>query len=71
MKNSNLVNLSSTNDEDVLCSKIGSIGHIVLNRPYALNSLTDKMIATMLSVLNVWANDDDVCVVVVDLFVEP
>ena len=66
MKNSNLVNLSSTNDEDVLCSKIGSIGHIVLNRPYALNSLTDKMIATMLSVLNVWANDDDVCVVVVE-----
>ena len=44
---------------------VGSVGHIVLDRPEALNSLTTEMCAAIEKALTVWSDDAAVDVVVV------
>ena len=55
----------TTQNQEVLFEKRGSIGLITLNRPKALNSLTHGMCLHIHTVLKDWATDKDVCAVVV------
>ncbi len=52
--------------DEVLFEHRGAIGHILLNRPKALNSLTLDMALAMTAQLLDWAKDDDVKAVVVE-----
>jgi enoyl-CoA hydratase len=47
-------------DDDVVLERRGRLGHIILNRPSALNALTHAMIVTITAALVGWADDDDV-----------
>ena len=49
--------------DDVLFERRGTLGHIVLNRPRALNALTHPMVLAIASVLERWAVDDGVSTV--------
>ena len=51
---------------DVLIRTEGSLGHITLNRPRALNALSHAMILQMAAALSVWATDPAVHAVLVD-----
>ena len=51
-------------DAEVLFSTRGSLGHIVLNRPRAINALTHGMVTAVASQLELWAADDAVQTVV-------
>ena len=51
---------------DVLFRREGAIGRITLNRPKALNALTEDMCAVMLDQLRHWATDTSVHTVVID-----
>lgn len=46
--------------DEVILEKSGSCGHIVLNRPQALNALTLNMVRAMDPVLRAWAVDPDI-----------
>ena len=59
----NQVLLGSDIDE-VVISKIGTIGHIQLNRPEALNALTLDMIRQIAAALRGWEADKDIHAVV-------
>jgi enoyl-CoA hydratase len=50
---------------EVLFEKRGALGLITLNRPKALNALTQGMCVTIRAQLNTWANDEEIKVVVV------
>lgn len=50
----------SPSSAPILASKRGRLGHIVLNRPRAINALTTEMIAILSRVLSEWADDDQV-----------
>ncbi|MFE2108411.1 enoyl-CoA hydratase/isomerase family protein [Kitasatospora sp. NPDC059463] len=50
--------------DEVRASRDGGVGRIVLDRPRALNSLTHGMVVRMRTVLEEWAGDDAVRVVV-------
>ncbi|KGI69527.1 enoyl-CoA hydratase/isomerase family protein [Mycolicibacterium rufum] len=52
-------------NEDVLVSVRAGVGHLTLNRPKAINSLTHPMVTTMSAALRSWEHDDDVRAVVV------
>ena len=54
------------NESDVLFRREGVLGRITLNRPKALNALTLDMCARMLEQLDRWANEPELCVVVID-----
>src|SRR5690349_922881 len=54
------------NDNDVITHREGAIGRITLNRPKALNALTEDMCAAMLAQLRAWAVDPAVHSVVID-----
>lgn len=56
--------MSGPHDE-VLISRRGDLGHIVLNRPQAINALTQAMVTTMSATLTEWATDDDVHTVLI------
>lgn len=52
-------------NEDVLVSVRAGVGHLTLNRPKAINSLTHPMVTAMSAALRSWEHDDDVRAVVV------
>ena len=49
----------------ILCSE-GALGHITLNRPSALNALTQEMCASILRHLQDWAGDPQIRAVMID-----
>lgn len=49
--------------EEVLIRRDGQLGHIVLNRPKAINALTRGMVRMITSALEQWENDDGVATV--------
>jgi enoyl-CoA hydratase len=51
---------------DLLVRKTGRAGRITLNRPGALNALTWEMCLGIEDALDVWADDDEVALVIVD-----
>ena len=57
------VTVPEHNPDDVLFERRGTLGHIVLNRPRALNALTHPMVLAIASVLERWAVDDGVSTV--------
>ena len=51
--------------DEVLARVENRVGLIVLNRPKAINSLTDSMVKTIQATLSGWERDDDVSAVMV------
>ncbi|MBP7340400.1 enoyl-CoA hydratase/isomerase family protein [Niveispirillum sp.] len=51
--------------EDVICTVRGAIGHILLNRPKALNALTLGMVEVMAPALEAWGLDPAIKAVVI------
>ncbi|MDO5635150.1 MAG: enoyl-CoA hydratase/isomerase family protein [Micrococcus sp.] len=51
--------------EELLISREGHLGVIVLNRPKAINALTHGMVAGILEQLTAWQDDDDVAAVLI------
>lgn len=51
-------------DAEVLFSVLGSVGHVVLNRPRAINALTHRMVLAIAAQLEQWADDPAVATVV-------
>ena len=49
--------------EEVLLERRGALGHILLNRPRAINALTHGMIKTITYALDQWERDDTVTTV--------
>ena len=47
-------------NEDVLVNVENGVGHVTLNRPKAINSLTDAMVAGLAKALDAWEHDDSV-----------
>lgn len=54
----------STDTDEVLARVDGHVGVLTLNRPRAINSLTQTMVTAMDATLSAWAEDDDVRAVV-------
>ncbi len=52
-------------NEDLLVTVRHHVGHLTLNRPKAINSLTHPMVTEMAAALASWEHDDDVRAVVV------
>ena len=52
--------------EDIFIRKSGYIGHITLNRPDVLNSLTYSMILSIEKALVAWETDENIALVVID-----
>ncbi len=51
--------------ETILTSKLGNVGIITLNRPQAMNALSTKLVAEMISALSEFEKDDEVrCLVI-------
>lgn len=57
--------MSEAAADEVVFTRKGAIGHILLNRPKALNALTLNMCELMTAQLKAWAVDEDVKAVVV------
>ncbi len=53
-------------EAEVIFEQRGSLGHILLNRPKALNALTLEMVMEMTRQLQAWATDDVVKAVVIE-----
>ena len=51
-------------DDEVLTERRGDIGHLILNRPRAINALNQAMVQRLTDTLTRWADDDDVRAVV-------
>src|ERR1700758_2518187 len=51
--------------DEVLARVENGVGTIVLNRPKAINSLTDSMVQTIQATLSEWERDDDVSAVMI------
>ncbi len=52
--------------DDIILRKAGRTGRITLNRPDALNALTRDMIRAISEQLPIWADDDDVTMLIID-----
>jgi len=52
--------------QDILFERRGAAGHVTLNRPKALNTLTHEMCPALHAQLDLWAADDTVRVVVLE-----
>ncbi|MBX3098971.1 MAG: enoyl-CoA hydratase/isomerase family protein [Salinibacterium sp.] len=52
--------LGRMEDDEVRFECRGALGHIVLNRPRAINALTHGMVVAIRSMLDKWATDDSV-----------
>lgn len=50
----------ASENEDILVNVENGVGHVVLNRPKAINSLTDAMVARLANALDEWEHDDSV-----------
>lgn len=53
------------NSGEVLVDRRGQLGHIVLNRPKAINALTHAMVRTIAATLDEWEKDDSVATVLI------
>lgn len=51
---------SGAQPDEVLVRREGFVGHLILNRPRAINALTRSMVGTLQRVLDDWADDDAV-----------
>ncbi|MFH1803489.1 MAG: enoyl-CoA hydratase/isomerase family protein [Pseudomonadota bacterium] len=58
--------MPDANDQDVQFSVHGPVGHILLDRPKALNSLNLPMIDAMMAQLRQWEKDPAIAVVVIE-----
>jgi enoyl-CoA hydratase len=47
-------------NNDILLRRDGSLGHIILNRPQAMNALTHGMVKAITAALTEWENDESV-----------
>ena len=45
---------------DVVITQRGRLGHVLLNRPQAINALTHEMVVEIAAALDAWATDDSV-----------
>ncbi len=52
--------------EDIFIRKSGYIGHITLNRPDVLNSLTYSMILSIEKALIEWEADENIALIIID-----
>ena len=52
--------------EDIFIRKSGYIGHITLNRPDVLNSLTYSMILSIEKALIEWETDENIALIIID-----
>lgn len=50
----------ATQNDEILLRRDGRLGHIILNRPQAMNALTHGMVTAMTAALTEWENDDSV-----------
>ncbi|MDQ0664567.1 enoyl-CoA hydratase [Arthrobacter ulcerisalmonis] len=50
----------ATRTDEILLRRDGRLGHIILNRPQAMNALTHGMVTAMTAALTEWENDDSV-----------
>ncbi len=57
--------------EFIVAKKEGSVGHLTLNRPKALNAITHEMILALSAQLHAWRIDADVKLVLIDSVVSP
>lgn len=53
-------------DAEVVFRRLGAVGHILLNRPRALNALTHDMVRAIHAALDDWAVDDAVRAIVIE-----
>ncbi len=53
------------NNSDVLIQRTGHLGHVVLNRPQAMNALTHGMVLAVAAALDDWETDDAVATVLI------
>lgn len=49
-----------TNQAEVLVERAGGLGHIILNRPAAINALTHGMVKAIAAALDEWEHDGDI-----------
>ena len=52
--------MSDAAEPEVLLEKRGRLGHVILNRPRAINALTHGMVREIQAALDEWAGDDSV-----------
>ena len=52
--------------EDIFIRKSGYVGHITLNRPEVLNSLTYAMILSIENALIEWEPDEGIALIIID-----
>ncbi len=52
-------------DQEIIFEQKDGLGHVTLNRPNALNALTQSMTVLLYKKLKVWAQDPSVCAVVI------
>ncbi|HEV7167583.1 MAG TPA: enoyl-CoA hydratase/isomerase family protein [Micrococcaceae bacterium] len=50
-------------EDDILLRRDGTLGHIILNRPRAMNALTHRMVTAIAAALAAWEDDDGVATV--------
>lgn len=55
----------STVEDEVIVRRAGRLGHLILNRPRALNSLTHGMVDTVRAALEKWRHDDGIRTVLI------
>lgn len=53
-------------EKEVLISSQNGVGHMVLNRPKALNALSHQMVLDMLEAMKVWQGDPDIHAVLIE-----
>jgi enoyl-CoA hydratase len=52
-------------NSDVLLQRTGQLGHVVLNRPQAMNALNHGMVQSVAAALDAWEKDDGVSTVLI------
>lgn len=57
-------------DQEIIINMIpttqGTIGHLILNRPQALNALSINMLEILAKTLGQWRDDDNICAVLIE-----
>ncbi|GAA1365204.1 enoyl-CoA hydratase/isomerase family protein [Arthrobacter rhombi] len=56
---------TQASEPEVIVRRAGQLGHLILNRPQALNSLNHQMVQIVRATLERWRDDDDVATVLV------
>ncbi len=57
--------MTEPHEPEVLFERRGQLGHIILNRPRAINALTTDMVLAIQPQLDAWADDDSVATVLI------